>query len=202
MSVDKSSRRLLLALLPDPGTQETIFAYGKTWLKPKHNTTVPHRMHLSLHGFNWMHPDIRQRLIQALHEVPVEPMLLSLRRTGKLSDLYAVLHPDPLDRLHTLHRALAIVLRRTGLETDWSFNPHVTLSRTATDARSPRKEPNIPWCVCDFALVISTPYPQPYKVLMRYGVTAGSESIARLAGSHCQPPKATPSSGQLELLAR
>jgi hypothetical protein len=112
MSQGNTFRRLLLALLPDPVTQETIFAYGKTWLKPKHNKTVPHRLHLSLHGFNWMHQDIQQRLIQALHDVPVEPMLLSLHRTGKLSDRYAVLHPDPLEPLHTLHRALSIVLRR------------------------------------------------------------------------------------------
>jgi 2'-5' RNA ligase len=174
------TRRLFIGLMPDAGVQAAIDGHRQLWRWPSNaRPTAPSQLHLTLHFLGDVPAERLPQLHQALAEVPVHEMQLTLRTP----DLWmvAVLRPDENEALRDLRRRLAFTLAHLDLHTEGDWTPHVTLARKVDGAQPPESCPPIAWTVREFALVWSTPpadasrardqrdqIDQHYQVLARY----------------------------------
>jgi 2'-5' RNA ligase len=151
--------------------QAAIEGHRQRWQwPPDARLTPPSQLHLTLHFLGDVPADRLPQLQQALADVPLREMQLTLR-TPELW-MVAVLRPDENEALRDLRRRLAFTLAHLDLHTEADWTPHVTLARKVDGALPPDAGSPVAWTVRDFALVCSTPQADAatpcYQVLARY----------------------------------
>lgn len=170
---DHPPRRLFVGLMPDAEVQNAIARQRRGWQLP--DGAVPTRLlqlHLTLHFLEQVEHSRALDLQQALAEVRMEEIALTLR-TPELwtAPKAAVVRADENEALNDLRERIARPLRRLGLPTRAQWTPHVTLARDAQGAVPPADSVPVPvpWVAKDFALIWSHLLPTlHYEVLARY----------------------------------
>lgn len=168
---DHPPRRLFIGLMPDVEVQTAIARQRRGWQFA--DAVVPvrlQRLHLTLHFLEQVEHSRALDLQQALAEVRMEAVALTLR-TPELwaPSQVAVVRPDASEALDDLRERLARPLRRLGLPTAAEWTPHLTLAHEANGAVPPADAAPVPWVASDFALVWSHRQPTAqYELLARY----------------------------------
>jgi len=166
-----ATRRLFLALWPDPAVRRLLRARRDAWEWPRAATPVhADKLHMTLHFLGEL-PGGRVAELTAGVAVPFTPFRLTLGQAKLWPHGIAVLEPDnEPDALLRLHTALSEALVRMGLAPEErNYRPHVTMARRAAHAIVPPSGPAIDWDVQGYALVESRPAEGGgYTVLRHY----------------------------------
>lgn len=158
-----TKRRLLIGLFPDPGVQAEIKAHRNNWWWPSHSTFPPvQRLHLTLQYLNDLGAAAEQRLRDALADVSMPPLELTLDRSCTWGNDISVVQPAEHEGLRTLHHDLARALLRAGfVPRVRNWTPHVTIARDTEHAACPLLPP-IRWKAQEFRLVRSH-FTRPFR---------------------------------------
>lgn len=162
------TQRLFVGLLPPPVVQTAIEKQRLAWrFPPSALPTRRQRLHLTLHFLGEVEPACTAELRQALEEVRMEAIELSLCRPELWG--VAVVRPAESEALRALHARIALPLQRLGLPAGGRWTPHVTIARNTRGAVPPDTAEPVPWLLRDFVLVWSRFLPWGrYEVLARY----------------------------------
>ncbi len=165
------SRRIFLALWPQPAVRRRIAAHAAHWtFGDDARRYAPADWHVTLHFLG----DVAIERVPAIVDgvaVPVEPCELLLDQPQRWPRGLAVVCASRMpEALLDLHTRLSHAVSRLGLNVEARpYRPHLTLARHAGDAAAPIASPPIVWPVHGYALVVSTGQAdQRYTVLRRY----------------------------------
>ena len=171
VDVRPSTRRLFLALWPDPAVRHQLKEWRDAWAWPRGASPVAtDKLHVTLHFLGNQPSDSLPALLDGL-AVPFTPFRLQLGVAELWHNGIAVLSPPaPPAELLALHAALSAALPGLGLEPEArAYRPHVTMARRARGAEVPQSGPEIDWQIDHYALVESkTGDGGGYTVLREY----------------------------------
>lgn len=158
-----TEKRLLIGLFPDRRVQAQIGEHRDGWWWPKHCTFPPEgRLHLTLQYLNDVNAVAEQRLRDALAEVAMPPLELTLNRSCTWPNDISVVQPAEHDGLHALHGDLQRALLRAGFVCRVRrWTPHITIARDTEHAACPLLPP-IRWRPQEFKLVRSH-FTRPFR---------------------------------------
>lgn len=156
-------KKLLIGLFPDRWVQARIGEHRNSWWWPRNCTFPPEeRLHLTLQYLDDLNAIAEQRLRDALAEVAMPPLELTLDRSGTWSNDVSVVQPAEHEGLRVLHDDLQRALLRAGFVSNVrSWTPHITIARDAKGAACPLLPP-IRWRPREFRLVRSH-FTRPFR---------------------------------------
>jgi 2'-5' RNA ligase len=160
----RSSARLFLAAVPDPGTAARIHLLASA-LKRAHRFNgrliAPERLHISLFGLGGLAEGQHCAAWEAAMEVRTAPFDVSFDRTASFrgrpgNHPFVLVGEKGLHALQSFREMFCAALARRGMIrlANANFTPHVTLLYDARDVDEYPVEP-IGWTVKEFVLVRS-----------------------------------------------
>lgn len=130
------TRRLFLALFPDPAVKSAIDAYRKNWWWPRGaRPTALARIHMTLQFLGEVEAAQQILLQEGLAEVPMHPLALTLRTPEVWRNPVAVLRPNENEVLRELHERLKRPIVRAGFFA--RLTPEIDCGTLRSDIRSP-----------------------------------------------------------------
>lgn len=173
-----TEKRLLIGLFPDRRVQAEIGAHRNDWLWPRNSSFPPEeRLHLTLQYLYDLGAVAEQRLRDALAQVVMPQLELTLDHSCTWSNDISVVQPAEHEGLRVLHDDLQRALLRAGFVSRVRrWTPHITIARNTEHAACPLLPP-IRWRPQEFRLVRSH-FERPFRheLLASYPVREETEA--------------------------
>ncbi len=124
--------RAFLAIKIQEGLKDGLLEVSHALEKHRLHATNPENLHLTLNFFGEVDRQKIDAISNALSEVKSKPFEMTIKGIGHFNPSYRVVFAKVLstgEELKDLHAEIVKSLRRSGIEHDERFTPHITIAK-------------------------------------------------------------------------